>query len=123
MKTSILLSGILGVFILSGDEVRAACSGSESYQECRDMRTGNLYRINPSQQHVQSLPKPKNRPGWVPIQVQRQIGNMVTVTGFSGGGSKRWRTYGRSYRNGDYRILGSDARGSAQRTCINGKCF
>jgi len=100
----------------------ATCFGSQSQLTCHDNLTGNIYNSRTYRPPVTSLPRVKKRFGWMPMQSHKKLGSLTIVEGYTAG-RKRWKTYGRSYRNGDYRIIGSDSRGPVQRTCINGKCF
>ena len=100
----------------------ATCFGSQSQLTCHDNLTGNIYNSRSQRPPAASLPLVKKRFGWMPIQSQKNLGNLTIIEGYTAG-RKRWKTYGRAYPNGDYRIIGSDSRGPVQRTCINGKCF
>jgi hypothetical protein len=101
---------------------QATCFGSRSQIVCHDNLTGNIYNSRIHRSPPVSLPRIKRRFGWMPLQSQRRLNSLTITEGYTAGG-KRWKTYGRDYPNGDYRIIGSDSRGPAQRTCINRKCF
>lgn len=100
----------------------AACFGSQSQLICHDNLTGNIYKSRTYRPPPVAPSRVKKQFGWMPIQSKRKLGNMTIIQGYTAGG-KRWKTYGRAYPSGDYRIIGSDSRGSVQRTCINGQCF
>ena len=101
---------------------QATCFGSQSQIVCHDNLTGNIYNSRIRRPPPVSLPLIKHRFGWMPMQSQRKLNSLTITEGYTAG-RKRWKTYGRVYPNGDYRIIGSDSGGPVQRTCINRKCF
>jgi len=113
--------GLSGAVVWS-PEVHATCFGSQSQLTCHDNLTGNIYNSRTYRPPAASVRQIKQRFGWMPMQSQRKLGNTTIITGHTAG-QKQWKTYGKTYSNGDYRIIGSDSRGPVQRTCINGKCF
>ena len=112
----------LSSFLSVVPSAHATCFGSQSQLTCHDNLRGNIYNSRTYRPPATSLPQVKKRFGWMPMQSQKKLGSLAIVEGYTAG-RKRWKTYGRSYPNGDYRIIGSDSRGPVQRTCINGKCF
>jgi len=112
----------LGIGLFAVPSAHATCFGSQSQQTCHDLQTGNIYSIRSFKPPAASYPSVKHRFGWMPMQSQKKIGNLTIIQGHTAA-RKRWKIYGKAYRNGDYRIIGSDGRGPVQRTCINGKCF
>ena len=116
-----ILAGLSGA-LFATPSAYATCFGSQSQLTCHDNLTGNIYNSRTYRPPATSLPLVKKRFGWMPIQSQKNLGNLTIIEGYTAG-RKRWKTYGRAHPNGDYRIIGSDSRGPVQRTCINGKCF
>lgn len=120
--------GITGILIwlvagyLAAPIAHASCFGSQSQLTCHDNLTGNIYNGRTYRPPAASQSSVKKRFGWMPIQSQKKLGDLIIIEGYTAG-RKRWKTYGRAYPNGDYRIIGSDSRGPVQRTCINGRCF
>ena len=112
----------LGSSFLFVSQAKATCFGSQRQIVCHDNLTGNVYNKKNRRPPPVSLPLIKRRFGWMPMQSQRKLNNLIITEGYTAG-RKRWKTYGRVYPNGDYRIIGSDSRGPVQRTCINRKCF
>ena len=111
-----------GSSFLFVSQARANCFGNQNQIDCHDKLTGNIYNRQIRQPPLGSLPRIKHRFGWMPMQSHKKLNDLTIIQGHTAG-RKRWRTYGRVYPNGDYRIIGSDSRGPMQRTCINGKCF
>ena len=119
-----LLTRILALSgsLLFVSQAQATCFGSQSQISCHDNLTGNIYNSRIHRPPPVSSPLIKHRFGWMPMQSQRKLNSLTITQGYTAG-RKRWKTYGRVYPNGDYRIIGADPRGPVQRTCINRKCF
>ena len=113
---------IVGAAIFSIPKGYASCFGSQSQLTCYDNLTGNIYNSRTYRPPAAVRPQVKRRFGWMPMQSQRKLGNTTIITGHTAD-QKQWKTYGKSYGNGDYRIIGSESGGAVQRTWINGKCF